>query len=1215
MKLKRLLACVLSTVLAAGTFQMPVSRADSKLLAFPGAEGGGKYTTGARGKTAREVYHVTNLNDSGSGSLRDAVSKEGRIVVFDISGIITLQSKLSVSKPNITILGQTAPGDGITVSGYDVGIGADNIIMRYLRIRPTDSQGGEPDGLGGRWVDNIILDHCSVSWGVDELLTLYAGSLENGTPSENITVQYCLSSESLRMSNHFKGAHGYGGIIGGTNATYHHNLFAHHDSRNPRLDRNLMSTDMVNNVIYNWGNNGTYGGEPYSYNKKQEYSTEAYASNVNIRNNYYKSGPSTKQSIRSKIFEVTNDGKVKKDGTTSSSVVSSDEMLKSNFYINGNYVYGNAEATANNTKSSDYVMNMDKANLLSAPVSMGEYEIPSQTAEEAFDDVIANVGATLPKRDDIDARVVADVKNGTGRIINGIAEVGGFSGITSEKRVFTIPDEWKSTSGMGSSAETDLVTGGIWTGYTWIEAYVNDWTQKQSAPTNPDITVTSPEIADTTKTTDKTNETGFWSVITEDETVTYSASASPKAGTSIEKIEIYDGTELIDTVTESSVNKQLTLEAGTHYLTSKTYNNKGEKTTSPTSIVYVTKNDGLIGDDTVSEIGKASFAGKNNVWTKNGITYIGGSGLINGSSDSFSYWKHPVTGDFEFSVKVESVPKFENGALCGIMFRESLDAGSRMVMISDGWKKYGQNIMIPKRTETNGSVSLGWMKDSGGNDIANNGDYVDDKNGPNYPMPSYMKIARSGDTLTLSVSNDGKDWTNNARQPLQVNISGWSKNAYIGLAIDSINGKSNEASPMLPWYSIGAFSDIKMTGVTPYGITLDANGGAINSGNITTYEYDDKQALPTDVTRSGYTFMGWCDNAEGKGVTYTEMPATAAGNITLYAKWYEGVYVPTPTPEATSTPEPVVPQGLTKISERRTWAFDDAVNAPSEDINGLSVIQGSKEITFAKADKSLNNVKYNSVMKFPGGGNIYGVCAAFFPAYSGTVNVIAAHPNGSNERQLVINNGTENQFPLSTTDLKLCTVSVTANTPVYIYSGGSGLDVYSIEYIPDEIPAVTPSPTVTPTPDTTNQPSVTTPAPDKTAKPEDTPSPNVTPGPGNTQKPDKTPDPVSTPDIQTSQKPLNSPTPDPVQVKGSIRYDEAAGEAVITSASAIMGTVIFACYDNNGRLMAVKVKENTEIEKGETRVSTDTDFTALGGNVKVYLWNSLNSMQPVFKEA
>lgn len=814
MNLKKAIAYIISSVMICGLFCARVDAADN-ILAFPGAEGGGKYTKGARNASSPTVYHVTSLGDSGTGTLRDAVSKAGRIIVFDVSGIIELESRLDIRKNNLTILGQTAPGDGITISGYDVLLGnnVDNVIIRHLRIRPTDRQNGEPDGLGGRWISNIVIDHCSVSWGVDEMLTIYSGSLEDGKESDNkpakeqsknISVQNCISSESLRMSSHFKGAHGYGGIIGGTNATYHHNLFANHDSRNPRLDRNLKSTDMVNNVIYNWGNNSCYGAEPYSYNAWTRYSAPEYASNLNIRNNYYKFGPSTKQSIRYKIFEATNSGKVSYNG----------QMAKSNIYINGNYVFGNSEATQNNTASESYVLNRERVNLLGNPISMGEYEIPAESAEEGYEYVLNNVGATLPKRDSIDARIVNDVKNGTGRIINGIKEVGGFSGITSEKRIFSIPSDWKTANGMGNKKETDIVSSGAWKGYTWIEAYVYDWTQKQSAPTNPDITVNSPAIADTSKTADKTGGKGFWEITEANTPVTYSANAQAKAGTAITKTELYDGEELIYTSQSDKIDQNITLAAGVHYLTSKAYNNKGESTTSPTSIVYVTKNGSDADKKGMVEIGKTSYPAKNAVWTDNGTTYIAGSGLIGGKSDSFSYSAHSVNGDFEFSVKIGDIPKYENGTLCGIMFRESLDNNSRMVMLSDGWKKYGENIQIMQRDKTGGNAVMNWLRDKSGNEIKNDGNYDTTDETKNLTLPKYMKIARNGNKLTISVSNDGVDWTNNIRQPLTIDISGWSDNAYIGLAVDSVAGNSNEANPMLPWYSIASFSDIKATGLS-----------------------------------------------------------------------------------------------------------------------------------------------------------------------------------------------------------------------------------------------------------------------------------------------------------------------------------------------------------------------------------------------------------------
>ena len=241
--------------------------AAEELPAFPGAEGGGKYTTGARAKSSREVYHVTNLNASGDGSFADAVSKEGRIIVFDVGGTIELNGTLTINKSNLTILGQTAPGDGITFSGGDISIadGKKNIIMRYLRIRPSDKNGGEPDGLSGRWNSNIIIDHCSLSWSVDELLTIYAGSTESSkTIGNHLTIQNTIAAESLRMSNHFKGAHGYGAIMGGTYASYYNNLLAHHDSRSPRLDRELKSTDIRNNIIYGWSEiNSADGAEAY----------------------------------------------------------------------------------------------------------------------------------------------------------------------------------------------------------------------------------------------------------------------------------------------------------------------------------------------------------------------------------------------------------------------------------------------------------------------------------------------------------------------------------------------------------------------------------------------------------------------------------------------------------------------------------------------------------------------------------------------------------------------------------------------------------------------------------------------------------------------------------------------------------------------------------------------------------------------------------------
>lgn len=277
---------VLSALIAA--FMLPVAATAQEVevqeaISFPGAEGYGRITTGGRGG---DVYHVTTLEDgTQEGTFRWACNKSGaRTIVFDVSGTIQLTSELKIRNGNVTIAGQTAPGDGICVAGYPFVISCPNIIIRYMRFRLGNENVAhhEGDGLGGMDGQRIMIDHCSVSWSIDECLSVYG--------SKNITVQWCVVSQSLVNSGHSKGSHGYGGNWGGSGASYHHNLLAHHGSRAPRLGPRPTTQadermDLRNNVIYNWGGEGCYGGE---------------GMNVNIVNNYYKPGPATPTGAKGK---------------------------------------------------------------------------------------------------------------------------------------------------------------------------------------------------------------------------------------------------------------------------------------------------------------------------------------------------------------------------------------------------------------------------------------------------------------------------------------------------------------------------------------------------------------------------------------------------------------------------------------------------------------------------------------------------------------------------------------------------------------------------------------------------------------------------------------------------------------------------------------------------------------------------------------------------
>jgi len=415
----------------------------AKTPAFPGAEGFGKFTTGGRGG---KVLIVDNLNDSGAGSLREAVNQKfPRTIIFTVSGTIALESELKITHGDLTIAGQSAPGDGICLKNYPLLVSASNVIIRYIRARMGDDKAQQDDCMSIVRQHDIIIDHCSFSWATDEVASCY--------DNENFTMQWCIISESLNNSVHQKGEHGYGGIWGGMGASFHHNLLAHHKSRLPRFcgsryhkqpEREIV--DFRNNVIFNWEINNAYAGEQGSHN---------------VVNNYYKAGPATEKKKRGQILNPWSPyGK---------------------FYVTGNILEGNADVTNNNWKGvvADHPDSAYSAELIKV------VPIQEQDANSAFKAVLKAAGANH-SRDAIDARVVLEVEKGTAEfgpnhngIIDTQAQAGGWPelktyGLKKDSDRDGMPDDWEKKKKLNPKDGADQALFTLNPNYTNIEVYLNE---------------------------------------------------------------------------------------------------------------------------------------------------------------------------------------------------------------------------------------------------------------------------------------------------------------------------------------------------------------------------------------------------------------------------------------------------------------------------------------------------------------------------------------------------------------------------------------------------------------------------------------------------------------------------------------------------------------------------------------------------------------------
>lgn len=443
---KHSLSCLCIVLALALCLSLPVSaRPVPEVLAFPHADGFGKYTVGGRGG---RVIEVTTLEDGGGipGSLRAAVEAEcPRVVVFKVAGTIDLVSSLDIKNPYITIAGQTAPGQGITIKGYTFYIKTGQVIIRNLRFRLGDFREADAMDIASKTpFSHVILDHCSLSWGVDETLCI-----KNG---DNITVQWCFITEGLHDSVHSYGKHSKGALVSGSHGQrvgFHNNLFAHHDARSPR-PQGLLSPaeddtgfffDFTNNVVYDWGR--SYAAKNLD---KDQLCT------ANFINNYFIAGPSSKASN-----------------------ILVDKNPNFRFCLTGNYMNGNQPADEYKLVTYEDFVKPDGWKL-DAPFD--NWMTTVRPAEKAYSMVLAHAGASL-RRDSCDDRIVREVLNGTGRIIDSPAEVGGWPMLeTGEAYLDTdrdgTPDAWEIARGLNPNDPSDGPLDSDGDGYTNLEDFLNE---------------------------------------------------------------------------------------------------------------------------------------------------------------------------------------------------------------------------------------------------------------------------------------------------------------------------------------------------------------------------------------------------------------------------------------------------------------------------------------------------------------------------------------------------------------------------------------------------------------------------------------------------------------------------------------------------------------------------------------------------------------------
>ncbi len=802
-----------------------VTPAQEKLTpAFATVEGGGTYSQGGRGG---DVYVVTNLTDSVSdpqpGSLRygllrmdrsDGNKLAPRTIVFNVGGTINIDENASKSErrmnitSNTTILGQTAPGEGITIAGSSMKFTGENIIVRYMHFRLGDGYDLDAATATGKY---IVIDHCSFGWGVDEVFSakeILNSSIQYNIISSGLAVPAKnaeKNSDAEVAAGESEAKHGMGSIINGYEVSYTHNLWAHNGTRNPRFEggfeyegiRYENKIDYANNVIYNWGHNSTYGGER---GKGQ----------MNFVGNYYKPGPETLEKVKYQLFDCDVSG----------------EYIGS-YYIADNVLTSSEAVTSDNTLG--FVG--DGYNQLTSPV---ELQVPytATSAQEAYMEVLNNAGASY-FRDPHDQRLVNEVISGKGGFINSDEEAGG-----ANKEVFTstyidsdndgLPDDYETANGLNPSDASDSADiiqdeTSIYNGYSNIEVYagnlVEDWGNSTATiePYYPHAEIIS--ITDENNT-DIMAKSGNTTLVAGK---TYTISFS----------EPVTGDILLNDITVATANSNgtvtITPDRMGVYNLSCLMNAADRRAYTYAVPVTVVNGEGNLDGFTSTDIGSVGAKGADNLDVTTGTLISQGAGRIgrtNTSStqnpDAFHYNYKLVQGDFEFTAKIDNLAKIDYLQKSGIMARASLDPGAEFYMAAltyikgedyagatdvTGETVKAKNIMAVTRTIQGNTVA---QRKFMGIPTVRDGET---------PNSGYGRLTRVGNTITISASLDGQTW---------YELFTWETSlpevCYIGFATSAAQDTSEKVR-----YNVTAFSDITINATDVNTVLGDADCNGIVS--------------------------------------------------------------------------------------------------------------------------------------------------------------------------------------------------------------------------------------------------------------------------------------------------------------------------------------------------------------------------------------------------